>query len=422
MLSPVAHRSSNLTNHGSTNGEKRAAIYEGTGQPTDARTVTPRTPLARLNLNWREKELPERERTKHVHRLHPYLGKYIPQLVEIFLRKFFKNGDVVLDPFCGSGTTLVQANELGISSFGCDVSAFNVMLANVKTAKYDVSQARKEVHDILEKVRSGTNRDNGSLPLWAPIVEPIALTWAAEEYLNRWFAPRALAELLLYRNLIESEAYRYKDLLKVILSRSARSSRLTTHFDLDFPKKPITEPYHCYKHSRICKPTAEAFKFLERYSFDTLERIETFARKRTQAKVTVVHGSSLEAKFPKANGLITSPPYVGLIDYHEQHAYAYHLLGLEDKRSDEIGAAKGGSSAKAKDEYQQQISAVFERASRAIGKKGRMIVVANDRADLYPRIAQLAGLEVESIIHRHVNRRTGRRSTEFFESVFIWRK
>ncbi len=41
----------------------------------------------------------EFERTKHVHRLHPYLGKFIPQLVEVFLRKYFKKGDTVLVPF-----------------------------------------------------------------------------------------------------------------------------------------------------------------------------------------------------------------------------------------------------------------------------------------------------------------------------------
>ncbi len=50
----------------------------------------------------------EFQRTKHVHRLHPYLGKFIPQLVEVFLRKYFKKGDTVLDPFSGSGTTLIN--------------------------------------------------------------------------------------------------------------------------------------------------------------------------------------------------------------------------------------------------------------------------------------------------------------------------
>ena len=81
---------------------------------TDFESITSDTPLDDLNLNWREGDLPERVRTKHVHRLHPYLGKFIPQLVEIFLRKY--RPEVVVDPFCGSGTTLVEAQTLGVSS------------------------------------------------------------------------------------------------------------------------------------------------------------------------------------------------------------------------------------------------------------------------------------------------------------------
>jgi hypothetical protein len=110
MVNPVGHRPSDVTNYCPTNGEKRAAIYEGKGHPTDARAVTRRTPLARLNLNWREKELPEWQRTKHVHRLHPpYLGKYIPQLVEIFRRKFFERGET------GSGPILWFGDNFGSS-------------------------------------------------------------------------------------------------------------------------------------------------------------------------------------------------------------------------------------------------------------------------------------------------------------------
>ena len=67
-------------------------------------------------------DVPERERTKHVHRLHPYLGKFIPQLVEWFLSRYFKEDDVILDPFMGSGTTLVQGNELKMHTIGIDLS------------------------------------------------------------------------------------------------------------------------------------------------------------------------------------------------------------------------------------------------------------------------------------------------------------
>ena len=67
-----------------------------------------------LELSWSEASLPERERTKHVHRLHPYLGKFIPQLVETLLDRHVPAGGRVLDPFAGSGTTLVQSLESGI--------------------------------------------------------------------------------------------------------------------------------------------------------------------------------------------------------------------------------------------------------------------------------------------------------------------
>jgi hypothetical protein len=53
---------------------------------------------------------------------------------------------------------------------------------------------------------------------------------------------------------------------------------------------------------------------------------------------------------------------------------------------------------------------------------GRLVVVAGDRYNLYDDIAKLCEIEVEAIINRHVNRRTGRRSSDFYESVFIWRK
>jgi len=62
--------------HRSTREERRVGIYQTHSSPTRASDVTHDTPLEKLNLNWREKDLPERERTKHVNRLHPYLGKY----------------------------------------------------------------------------------------------------------------------------------------------------------------------------------------------------------------------------------------------------------------------------------------------------------------------------------------------------------
>jgi len=404
-----------------TNEERRVSAYSYTEPPTVPSEVTPDTPLEKLNLNWREKDLPEKERTKHVHRLHPYLGKFIPQLVEIFLRKYFRPGQTVLDPFCGSGTTLVQANELGINAIGYDVSAFNVLLSRAKVQKYDISRVREEVLGALDKLRQLT-QTKPQMRLWEERVSELDIPATDNEYLRTWYAPKALEELLTYRYLIEREGYLYQDLLKIILSRSARSARLTTHYDLDFPKRPQTEPYWCYKHSRTCSPTTEAFKFISRYSLDTLRRVEEYDALRTEARAEVHHADSRLAEFPPIDGVITSPPYVGLIDYHDQHAYAYHLLGLEDRRDAEIGPAANGSGNKAKRQYQEDVAQVFRNCVKAMTRGGWLVVVIHDSANLYPRIASMCGVEVAAVLDRHVNRRTGRRSSEFYESIFIWRK
>lgn len=374
---------------------------------TDFESVTPQTKLADLNLNWRERDLPERVRTKHVHRLHPYLGKFVPQLVEIFLRKF--QPKTVCDPFCGSGTTLVEALGLGIDSFGSDISQFNCLLSRVKTDHYDMDELEWEIEDILGRAFSSPQlRFTES-----------RTRYEATSYLQDWFAPKALSELLSYRSFIRN--YRYQDVLKIILSRSARSARLTTHFDLDFPKSPTVEPYQCYKHSRVCKPTETAKQFLIRYSHDTLKRIRTYSTIRKSARAEVVCGDSRSIEFPTCDLVVTSPPYVGLIDYHEQHRYAYELLGIPWQADQEIGRASNGSSRRAQQEYVELIKEVFANVCRQLTRDARMVVVVHDRRQLYPGIARELGFEIEAEFQRHVDRRTGRRSSEFFESVFVWR-
>ena len=109
------------------------------------------------DLNWHLSfdYLREVDTTKHVHRLHPYKGKFIPQLVEYFLDDHvdefkkevcFRPGDIVLDPFSGSGTTMVQANELGMHAIGIDISAFNALVANIKVSHFDLGNVVHEMN------------------------------------------------------------------------------------------------------------------------------------------------------------------------------------------------------------------------------------------------------------------------------------
>src|SRR5881397_294797 len=154
-----------------------------------------------LALSWSERDLPERERTRHVHRLHPYLGKFIPQLVEALLARYFRPGQHVLDPFAGSGTTLVQALESGLDATGVDVAAFNCLLMDVKTRAYNPFVLEQELRAVHARIAEPTRERPTS-------------------YIRRWYAPRAARELLAFRALVNE--YEHGDVLRVVLARAAR--------------------------------------------------------------------------------------------------------------------------------------------------------------------------------------------------------
>ena len=352
-----------------------------------------------LQLSWTEAELPERERTKHVHRLHPYLGKYVPQLVEALLKRYVRQGGRVLDPFAGSGTTLVQALESGYDAVGVDIAAFNALLMRVKTARYDVFGLETELRNALCRLGRTRRRARG--------------------YVEEWYAPGAAAELLHFRSIVDE--YENADVFRVVLARAARSARLAAHFDLEFPRVPQRDPYWCHKHRRTCRPVQEANKFLSRYLLDTLVRLKEFQRVRDRSReAEVLHGDSRDiALAGRFDGIVTSPPYPGLIDYHEQHRYAYELLGLDDRRERELGAAARGTSRAALDAYVCGISDVLRRCAEVLEPGAPIIVVVNDRRELYPEILDRSGLRLVDRLERHVNRRTGRRAGEYFESILV---
>ena len=358
-----------------------------------------------LDLSWSERDLPERERTKHVHRLHPYLGKFIPQLVEALLERHLSAARRVLDPFAGSGTTLVQALESGRDAAGVDVAAFNCLLMQVKTRQYNLFMLEHELRDAVRRLESFDGH---------PVETPT-------QYVADWYAPQAASELLFFRSLLRE--YEHADVLRVVLARAARSARRTTHFDLDFPRAPQREEYWCHKHRRTCRPVQRAEHFLRRYALDTLRRIRAFSRLRAKScEALVRHGDVRTLELGRRfDGVVTSPPYPGLIDYHEQHRYAYELLDLDDRRELELGRAERGTGAQAVADYVDGMAEAFANVRGALKAGAPVVIVINDRRDLYPGILERAGLAIETRYRRHVNRRTGRRAGEFYEDVIVAR-
>jgi len=385
--------------------------------------------------------VPEYQRTKHVHRLHPYLGKFIPQLVEWFLKRYFQPDNIILDPFMGSGTTLIQGNEMKMHTIGIDISAFDCLIARAKATKYDIAKARFEIMEIEQRVTVLSNylaqSVGDSLLLFSEDdmedLKERLLDECSSEYLRTWFAPRTLLEMLYYRQLIPE--YQYQDLLRVLLSRAVRSSRLVPHYDLATPKAPLPvgEKYWCKKHNRYCIPIDNCITKIHAYSGDTVRRIAEFDKLRSNKTIKIIQADSrkvdLAAELVNTDianclidGIFTSPPYVGQIDYHEQHIYAYELFGLPRLDELEIGPKKKGKTKQSQREYVLGIADVLRNILPLLKPNGKVFIVANDRFHLYPEIARLSGLRILDEFHRAVTNRTEQGDDPYQETIFFMMK
>lgn len=446
------------------------------------------------DLNWvlSFDHLREKDTTKHVHRLHPYKGKFIPQLVEYFIddhtddfktSAYFKTGDIILDPFSGSGTTLVQAIETGMHSIGIDISRFNCMITETKLLAYNPISLEGEVKKIKQaiigyeadkiddfenellarmadfnnqyfpspefkyKVQKGqinenkyaTEKEKEFLKIYNNLVKKYGIELnhsTGKTFLDKWYAMNVQKEIdFAFDQIKKIKDIKNKKILAVILSRTIRSCRATTHSDLATLKEPQLTTYYCWKHKKICKPLFSIKSWFDRYAVDTVYRLKTFAKLKTNSHYAILSTDSRTVdifkevekqnkkfyeilKKQKIAGIFTSPPYVGQIDYHEQHAYAYDLFGFERRDEFEIGPLYKGQGAEARESYVDGISKVLLNCRKYLADNFDVFLVANDKYNLYPAISERAGMNIVNQFKRPVLNRTERDKSPYSEIIF----
>jgi hypothetical protein len=310
-------------------------------------------------------------------------------------------------------------------------------------AKYFPSPGykRKVAKGEINEDKYANEKEKEFLGIYSALVEKYQIKIEQDKndtFLDRWFLSPVREEIdFLFEELKTTiDNKDIKRVLAVILSRTVRSCRATTHADLATLKEPVTTTYYCKKHGKICKPIFSITGWWQTYTVDTLNRLKEFDKLRTDTHQLCLTGDSrtidISEEVKKVNpelakilsrqkirGIFSSPPYVGLIDYHEQHAYAYEILGFERKDDLEIGPLIKGQGKEARDSYTQGIAEVLKNCKRYFQSDYDIFLVANDKFNLYPKIAELSEMKIVNQFKRPVlNRVEKDRDTAYAETIF----
>lgn len=109
------------------------------------------------------------------HWIYPYKGKFHPQMIRALLNIIkMKKGEILLDPFVGSGTAILEAQLLGIDSIGIDISPLCVLISKVKTESIDALEEIKKYKDLYLYKKNGQKSNNEKVKNFYQVAEMMA--------------------------------------------------------------------------------------------------------------------------------------------------------------------------------------------------------------------------------------------------------
>ncbi len=300
----------------------------------------------------------DEETTEHLHGLHPYPAKFIPQIPRAAIERWTKRGDLVYDPFCGCGTTLLEARLLGRPSVGVDNNAVACLVTRAKTASYrssDVVAARNfllSLGDVLAKAK------------------PIEKLIPTNPNFAYWFSKPVLRRLSAIKGIILDQPKRLQPFYLAVFS----SIIVRVSYQDSDTRYAKTE--------RVVNPEQVDKVFMARLA-DAVGRLAGMVV-LDGAIVDVHQADSRCVPFIKDESvtlIVTSPPYLNAYDYHKYHRQRLHWIDgdVAMARDTEIGSHDEFTRPNATPEqYFLDMNNCFNEWARVLRPGGRCLVVVGD--------------------------------------------
>ena len=274
----------------------------------------------------------QKNRTRSVnqyltHWIYPYKGKFHPQMIRALMNIIgLKQGDTVLDPFIGSGTTAVEAQLLGINCVGVDVSPLCVLQSKVKTESIDV------LPQILEWKEEIINRIKPSLfNLEGKTIDDVI-------------------------NLIPNEKVKnfYRMAKLVAISDNARRGR---EFSNAFLKN---------------------IELMISSVSDYVEIVRKLNLRLGEINIKAGDSRALPLKNDSIDGIVTSPPYSIALDYVSNDAHALEELGYDISQIREEFVGVRGKGQKRIELYNEDMKKSINEMFRVLkSQKYAVIIIGN---------------------------------------------
>lgn len=294
---------------------------------------------------------------EHLHSIHPYPARFIPQIPRKAILENTQPGDVVLDPFCGGGTTLLESILLGRPAIGVDNNDVASLVSKAKVATYtsdDIEELQRFHNSLEAKMRM------------------IASGVSVPEYKNRdyWFSEQALVELGRLKYLIEE------------LREPARTLALTL-FSAIVVRASYQDSDTRYAKVQKQYTAGSALTWFQQRLSSTITELKLLAN-LPRASAQVHHADAREMSFLASSSIdfiVTSPPYLNAYDYHKYHRHRLHWIGgdVSFARDKEIGKHDTFTRPNADpQEYFDNMRDCFLEWRRVLRPSGRALVVIGD--------------------------------------------